>query len=64
LVADAQGRAKSKAALIRELAAKARVKVLVTTHHSPAMDKPGVRERVMTDIGPALPAISQPRAAC
>jgi hypothetical protein len=28
----------------------ARVKVLVTTHHGPAMDKPGVRERAMTDI--------------
>ena len=36
--------------VVGQLAEQARVKTLVTSHHGPAIDADGVRERVIADI--------------
>lgn len=41
----------SKQQVVAVLARDAGVKTLVTTHHGPAIDRDGVRERVIADIG-------------
>jgi ribonuclease BN (tRNA processing enzyme) len=41
----------SKQQVVAVLARDAGVKTLVTTHHGPATDRDGVRERVIADIG-------------
>ncbi len=41
----------SKQQVVAMLARDAGVKTLVTTHHGPAIDRDGVRERVIADIG-------------
>jgi ribonuclease Z len=41
----------SKQQVVAALARDAGVKTLVTTHHGPAIDRDGVRERVIADIG-------------
>jgi len=40
----------SKQQVVATLARDAGVKTLVTTHHGPAIDRDGVRERVIADL--------------
>lgn len=47
---DANDMAASKPALLGQLATTLKVKRLVTTHHGPAMDRPGVREATLQAI--------------
>jgi ribonuclease Z len=44
------GVSKTKQQTVAELARDAAVRTLVTTHHGPAMDRDGVRERVLADM--------------
>lgn len=52
---DFDATADSKPALMGRMAATLNVKQLVTTHHGPAMDKPGMRERILQAIVEVYP---------
>lgn len=47
---DIDGKGPSKQQVVGQLAQAASVKTLVTSHHGPAIDRDGVRERVIADI--------------